>query len=467
VLVATGYAWSTLNQLTTGLNRADVIGAGAQPPLNEQNILLVGLDTRTDAQGNPLPPDVLNQLHAGSAADGGDTTDTMIVIHLPAGGGQATAISLPRDSYVNISGGYGKHKINSAYTYGKTAATAQLKAQGESGARLQTDSDQSGAKTAIATVEQFTGLTITHYAAVNLAGFASLSQAVGGVPVCLTGPVHDSYSGANFPAGTQTISGAQALAFVRQRHGLPNGDLDRIKRQQAFMASMAKTVLSAGTLADPATVGNLVAAVKQAIVIDTNWDVLGFAQQLQGMSAGRIRFVTIPVVNISLATPSDGDAVEVDPAQVQTFVRDQVAGSSGAPSPSSGSTPPAPGSTAPAPGPVVDVRNASGVTGLAAQVQRTLTAAGFGQGTVANTAHRSSSVVHYGPGDRTQAQRVAQLLGGMPVSADDTLTPGQLRVYLGADYSASSSPTSVRPAAFVRPLATPPPITAGGVTCVN
>ena len=84
-----------------------------------------------------------------------------------------------------------------------------------------------GARTAIGAVEGLTGLTITHFAAVNLAGFAQISEAIGGVPVCLNKAVDDSFSGAKFSAGQQTVSGPQALAFVRQRHGLPGGDLDR------------------------------------------------------------------------------------------------------------------------------------------------------------------------------------------------------------------------------------------------
>ncbi|MBB4688409.1 LCP family protein [Amycolatopsis jiangsuensis] len=478
VLGGTGYAWSTLHDLTDGLTRADVIGAGESSPLDEQNILLVGLDTRTDAQGNPLPADVLKQLHAGGADDGGDTTDTMIVVHLPAGGGQATAISIPRDSYVRVAGDYGKHKINSAYTYGQTEAKNSLGAKGESGAQLETDAAQAGAKTAIETVQEFTGLTITHYAAVNLAGFYSVSQAVGGVPVCLTETVQDPYSGAHFPAGNQTVAGAKALQFVRQRHGLPNGDLDRIKRQQAFMASMAKTILSAGTLADPGKLNDLIDAVKKAVVVDADWDILGFAQQLHGISAGAIRFVTVPVVNISLKTPSDGDAVEVDPDQVQQFVREQTGGApeSQPNSPSSGSRDPALSSY------VVDVRNSSGGDGLAGRAADKLSAAGYGRGSVDNGTTRKSSIVYYGHAQRTAATKIADALGGMPVASDSSLPENHFRVYLGKDYEdgsggsngdgsgeSSGDDSAVHPSAFTAPAQaqTPPPITAGGVTCVN
>jgi LCP family protein required for cell wall assembly len=333
VLGATGYLWTQLSSLDAGIVTADVIPPAAQvdnddtPPGEPlkvaQNILLVGIDARTDAYGNPLPQNVLDTLHAGGGDDGGDTTDTMIVVHIPAGGAAATAISIPRDSYVDIAGGYGKHKINSAYSRGKNASMSGLRAQGLSGAQLEVAANEAGAKAAIQTVEKFTGLTINHYAAINLAGFDALSQAVGGVEVCLKAPVHDNYSGADFPAGTQTLSGAQALAFVRQRHGLTS-DLDRISRQQAFLAGMAKKVLSAGTFTDPSKLGSLVSAVQGSVVLDKGWDILSFAQQLRGMSSGAIAFATIPVQSLSLSTPSDGDAVKVDPAQVQQFVRTTI-----------------------------------------------------------------------------------------------------------------------------------------------
>jgi LCP family protein required for cell wall assembly len=335
VLGATGYAWSQLAKLDAGIVTANVIEPSARIPGDDspvgeplkvaQNILLVGLDARTDAYGNPLPQNVLDALHAGGSDEGGNTTDTMIVVHIPAGGAGATAISIPRDSYVDIAGGFGKHKINSAYSRGKNASMSSLRAQGLTGAQLEVASNEAGARTAIQTVEKLTGLTINHYAAINLAGFAALSDAVGGVQVCLKAPVHDSYSGANFAEGPQTISGAQALAFVRQRHGLPNGDLDRIARQQAFMSAMAKNLLGAGTLTDPGKLNALISAVQGSVVLDQGWDILSFAQQLRGMSSGAIGFVTIPIQSISLQTPADGDAVKVDPAQVLQFVKTAIA----------------------------------------------------------------------------------------------------------------------------------------------
>jgi LCP family protein required for cell wall assembly len=465
----TWYAWSQLARLE-GLTTANVIGKSV-PPAAEQNILMVGLDTRTDAMGNPLPQDVLDQLHAGGGDDGGDTTDTMIVIHIPAGGGAATAISIPRDSYVQIAGDYGKHKINSAYSYGRNDAYSTLSKQGVKGAELETKAAEAGAKNSIATIQQFTGLEITHYAAVNLAGFYFISQAIGGVPVCLLNPVKDSFSGANFQAGQQTVEGASALAFVRQRHGLPNGDLDRIKRQQAFMSSMAKTVLSAGTLASPSKLNNLIDAVKKAVVIDQGWDVLQFAQQLQGMSTGNIKFVTIPIVSITLQTPHDGDAVQVDPAQVQDFVKQTIAGPSGSTSTSaSGAASPKSidySST------TVDVRNASGVAGLAAGVLDKAVAKGFGRGDTGNATARKASSVNYPSGGKAVAQALATALGGIPLVADDSITDGHVRVILGSDYNTKYGFTGNAAvqlntfAAAAQTSSSNGAITADGVPCIN
>ena len=452
--------WAQEQGLTNGLSRADVLDPGASAAsTGEQNILLVGLDTRTDAKGNPLPQAVLDQLHAGASDDGGDNTDTMIVIHIPAGGGDAVAFSIPRDSYVRLAGGYGKHKINSAYTYAQVAAENQLRAQGVSGAQLNVQAAQAGARNAVQTVEQLTGLTINHFASVNLVGFYDISEAVGGVPVCLNAAVHDSYSGANFPAGQQTISGAQALAFVRQRHGLPNGDLDRIRRQQAFMASMAHSVLSAGTLTDPGKLGALVAAVQKSVTLDQDWDVLAFAQQLRNLSGGKIKFQTIPVGNVDLQT-ADGDAVQVDPTQVQSFIRNAIREPS--------TVAPVTATSTAAPGVVVEVDNASGVTGLAARVAKELTDQGYPDGGTANVSSRRTTVVDYSAGERTAAEDLARLLGNdVSVVSDTALPAGHVRVYLGTGYAGLGATSATTPTTTTSTSAPAPTITAGNQTCVN
>jgi LCP family protein required for cell wall assembly len=326
LLLAGGGIVLAARSIDAGLSRVDVIPTSLGSVVGvDQNILLVGLDTRTDSFGNPLPADELAALHAGGASDGGDNTDSVIVLHLPGNGGSATGFSIPRDSYVDLPDGYGKHKINSAYTYGQNAAHDQLVRSGVTGSQLAVQSGAAGAKVSIGAVESLTGLTITHFAAVNLGGFFDISQAVGGVPVCLNAAVDDSFSGARFPAGPQTVSGAQALAFVRQRHGLPGGDLDRARRQQVFLSSMVHTVLSSDTLTDSTKRNALIAAVDKALTVDRSLDILGLATQLQGVSSGSIGFHTIPIVTASYDTPDDGEAVQVDPAAVQRYIADTIA----------------------------------------------------------------------------------------------------------------------------------------------
>jgi LCP family protein required for cell wall assembly len=476
VLGLTWYGWATVDKLTSGITRFNLIDPTAKNDTGPQNILLVGIDTRTDAQGNPLSADILNQLHAGDATDGGDATDTMIVIHIPAGGAGAVAFSIPRDSYVDLTGGFGKHKINSAYTYAEVAAAKQLRAQGVTGAQLALQSAQAGAKNAVDTVEQFTGLQINHFASVNLVGFYDISQAIGGVQVCLNKATKDPYSGANFPAGVQTISGAQALAFVRQRHNLPNGDLDRIKRQQVFMAAMAHEVLSAGVLTNSSKLNSLISAIQKSITLDQDWDVLSFAQQLQGMSAGQIQFFTIPIVNITYHTVSDGDAVEVDPSAVQSFAQNLVHNADNPPPPppaasaaAKPATPTTTANTAVNAAITAQVYNNTGISGLASGVLAVLTGQGYTSGGTGNGPARTTTVIDYATGDQAAAQQVGQALGGhITMVTSKVVSTGTVRVYLGKDYTGpkgagstakTSTPTGTAP--------TPPAITAGSQNCIN
>ena len=280
-LVATGVAWSVQQHVSTTIVTSNAVTP--HPVLIGQafTALLVGLDARTDANGNPLPPALLDAIHAGPD-EGQLHTDTIILLHVPALPGQpAVAISIPRDSYVPLADGSGKHKINSAYNRGLVAAEKDLKAQGVSGPELDRRGREAGRSALIATVESLTGTAIDHYAEINLAGFVELTDALGGVPVCLNKPVRDTYSGLDLPAGYQTVTGQVALAFVRQRHGLDGGDLDRIARQQAFIAGLTQRLQSEGTLTDPATLSQLLGVVTRHVVIDKGWDLQQAATQVE------------------------------------------------------------------------------------------------------------------------------------------------------------------------------------------
>ncbi|ANN15632.1 LytTR family transcriptional regulator [Amycolatopsis orientalis] len=468
VMGLTGYAWAAMD----GLTFANVgIGSdeGDKPADGARDILLVGLDSRTDAQGNPLSKEVLAQLRAGQA-DGELNTDSLIFVHIPNDGSKAVAISLPRDSYVDIPGGYGKHKINSAYARAMLDERKKLQANGVSDPKeLDQKANEAGAKTLIKTVEKLTGSTIDNYAAINLLGFSEITQAIGGVDVCLNDDVNDQFSGAKFSKGQHTISGVEALGFVRQRHGLPRGDLDRVVRQQVFMAGMARKVLSAGTLTNPGKLNDLITAIKKSVVLNQNWDVFGFAQQMKSLTGGQLEFRTIPIVNIEYKTPEDGVAIQVDPKQVKDFVQ-------GLAGPQPGEQPPPPAES-PNKATTVDVRNSTTKDGLAATVLKQLVDKGFTAGDTATASARKKTVVWVAKGQKEAGQAVADELGGNPtVQEDKSVEAGHVMVFLGSDYKPASGAQgsgSSQNVAGSSAAAPPPeqsdekPITAEGVPCVN
>lgn len=353
LLVGTGYGWAVQRTLADRVVTSDVLSSRTTAPQPDQpfTALLVGLDSRTDASGNPLPPGLLAQLRAGDD-EGQLHTDTIILLHVPAGPNARTvAISIPRDSFVALAdGGNARHKINSAYRRATDDAKAALEAQGVSGPELDRRSRDAGRRALVATVEKFTRLPIDHYAEINLAGFVEMTEAIGGVSVCLKRPEREVRSGVDLPAGPQIVSGADALAFVRQRHGLEGGDLDRIARQQAFLAGLASRMLSTGTLSDPGAVRRLVDAVTRNVVLDRGWNLDRLITQFGRMSEGDIRFVTIPTGTPALDTPVDGIAVQVDTDDVRTFVRDTISATDTAASAAAAAphnpTPSVPGPTA-------------------------------------------------------------------------------------------------------------------------
>jgi LCP family protein required for cell wall assembly len=341
VLAATAMARNAHDQVQQGMTTTPVLSQVATetnaPPKDDgaTDILLVGDDARTDAQGHPLPTSVLTKLR--TQFDAGTNTDTIIVLRIPKNGGKAYAVSIPRDTYVPIPGWH-EDKINGAYGIIQALTAQQLQAAGDSDrADIQQKSRQAGQLALIESVQSLTGIHIDHYAEVNLYGFYLLSQAIGGVPVCLKHATSDKNSGADFRAGVQTVSGADALSFVRQRDNLPNGDLDRIVRQQVFLASAAKKLLSAGTLTDPGALSALAGVVRQSLTTDPGLDIVTFAQQAQSLASGNVEFVTIPVVNDNARSPSGQSIVQVDVNAVHQFVTNLIASS---PPPPTTTTPP-------------------------------------------------------------------------------------------------------------------------------
>ncbi|GAA3559964.1 LCP family protein [Amycolatopsis ultiminotia] len=421
VFAGTAYGYATLSSLED-VTRSNVIDSAGGTSAEERpadgavDILLAGRDSRTDKYGNPLPPEMLRELRAGPSGD--DLTDTLIVLRIPNGQQTVRAFSIPRDSYVSLPGGKGK--INAAFGRAKAAEAAKLRSGGETDAgRIYEDSLTAGRRAARQAVEDLTGVTIDHYAEVNLLSFAEISKAVGGVEVCLNQATSDPDSGARFSKGPQKISGADALAFVRQRKNLPRSDLDRVRRQQVFLASLAREVLSAGTLVDPGKLDGLIDAVKNSVVLDQSWDLLDFVGRMRGLSGGGIRFATVPVVDPDYRyDPADRrkTAVQVDPAQVKAF----AAGLAGVGAPARAT---------------VDVSNAGDVTGLAARVADVLKGKGFVPGATGNAPASRTSLVRYPAALATEAASVAKELGGLTTAESPDVPAGHLQVVLGSVYS--------------------------------
>jgi LCP family protein required for cell wall assembly len=333
VLAVTAYARNIHEQVQQAVNTTPVLAQVATetnaPPKDDgaTDILLVGDDRRTDLNGNPLPASILRQLR--TEANDGLSTDTLILLRIPKDGGRSTAVSIPRDTEVPIPG-FRTDKINAAYGAVKYLTAQRLRAGGEhDDGAVERESDAAGRQALVESVQNLTGLRVDHYAEVSLYGFYLLSKAIGGVPVCLLHATSDPNSGADFRAGPQTVSGSNALSFVRQRDNLPHGDLDRIVRQQVFLASAAKEVLSAGTLLDAGRLAALTAAVQKSVVIDQGWDVFGFVQQAQSLTGGNVEFVTIPVVNPNGRNDRGQSVVVVDPDAVKKFVAGLAASPSG------------------------------------------------------------------------------------------------------------------------------------------
>lgn len=330
VLVAAALGWylhsSVLGRLATSHALAGLGGSGH--PDGDVNVLLMGLDSRRDNQGNDLSPAILQQLHAGSSSDvGGYNTNTLILLHVPADGSRAVALSIPRDDYVNLPEGLGEHKIKEAYGRAKASAENAGRSTGTADrAALEQLGREAGRHAAIDAVQQLLGVTVDHFAEINLAGFYDLANALGGVQVCLREPVRDWYSGADFPAGVQTLNGAQALAFVRQRHGLANGDLDRTHRQQAFLASAVHKLRQSGVFDDLDKVGALLDVARKDVVVDSDFDLLSFMQQAGAVTSGNVTFYTLPIQGFAT---EGGESVNViDPVQVRTVAQRLLAGAS-------------------------------------------------------------------------------------------------------------------------------------------
>ena len=447
---------------------------------DNMNILLIGLDSRKDQDGNDLPSSILKHLHAGDSDDGGYNTNTLILVHVGADN-KVVAFSIPRDDWVAFNGvpGYNHIKIKEAYGLTKQYVAKKLANQGLSSQKeLETKGREAGRAATLRAVRSLTGVPIDYFAEVNLAGFYDLAQTLGGVEVCLNHPVYDSYSGADFPAGRQRLDASQALSFVRQRHGLENGDLDRTHRQQAFISSVIQELQAQGTFTNLDKLKGLMSVARKDVVLSAGWDE-DMIQRLGELAGGGVEFRTLPVVRYDNI---DGQDVNIiDPAAIKA----EVASAIGSSAPT---TTPATTAAEPSPSTVVDVINAGSMGGLATDVSRALKKRGYTAGQVRDrkSGEPSATTIAYGAGAQTDARSVATLLGlDAPNQSDPSIEPGHIRVVVDTNYSmpapdesmdetitttTSSSKASTYGYGNTTTYPSPDqgkPIDGGGVPCVN
>lgn len=292
-VVLSFHAAASLDKMPASSNVALADTAGT-------NWLLVGSDSREG-----LTKAERKELHTGKD-EGSQRTDTIMVIHIDDSG-KPTLVSLPRDSYITIPAHIAldgssvedrKNKINTAYGKG-------------------------GAPLLVETVERNTGLHIDHYMEVGFKGIRDITDAVGGVNMCVPADVTDENSGLNLLAGCQELDGKNALAYVRMRYADPKGDLGRIERQQQFLSSVMKKVATPAVLLNPISMWKLVDAGTGSVNVgdgDSVMDISSLARAMRALSNGNGTLTTVPVSETDANTAAGSSVIWDDAAARDLFV---------------------------------------------------------------------------------------------------------------------------------------------------
>jgi LCP family protein required for cell wall assembly len=405
-----------------------------QTPGNAQNVLLIGSDSRSG-----------DNAKLGGGTDPVGRSDTTILLHLYADHRHAVGVSIPRDSLVDIppcllpDGTWSQPRtnamFNSAFTLGSTATGNPACTQN--------------------TVETLTGLRIDHTIVVNFAGFAAMTQAVGGVPVCLPkdiyqkdlSPSRTTQGKLIYRKGEQKVSGKAALDYVRLRHGIGDGsDIGRTKRQQAFISSLIGQVKNQGF--SPTTLLPLANAATKSLTVDPGLGsagkLLSFATSLKNIDLANIQFLTVPWkysgARIALVHP------DVDNLWATLKEDRTLDGKATTKQTKKKSTPTATASPVNGAGITVAVYNGTTTTGLAARAADLLRAHRFtvtGTAT-ASTQNHATTVVQYGTGLAIHAKTLARLF---PHAQLQPITGARINLITGRDYaSTTTSPTPAAPA---------------------
>jgi LCP family protein required for cell wall assembly len=275
--------WQTVSSIKPGIHLEHLRGTNEPVPQvgsisGAVNLLLTGSDTRAGQGGT------FNDKADLQASSGAGNNDVTMVMHISADHQHATVVSIPRDLLVTIPA--------CPRSNGSVAPAVTL-------AMFNTTLSRGGLSCTVLAAEKLTGLDIQYAAEISFDGVIEMSNAVGGVAVCLANNIDDPYVGLNLPAGEQTIEGAQALAFLRSRHGVGDGsDLGRISDQQLFLSSLMRKISSAGVLSNPITLYSLAnAAVKNMQLSDTLTSpttMVAIALALKNISLANVVFVEYP-----------------------------------------------------------------------------------------------------------------------------------------------------------------------------
>lgn len=447
-LVVSGYANKVFGLASsTGLNGIAINGS---PTVGAMNILIMGLESRTNFEGQTLPESLLTAMHAGNANSvsagevGSQDTDTLILLHIFSGGQKATGISIPRDDLVTYPHptylGVTQGKIDQAYAFAYDQSLSQTINTHDGQSERYKLANEAGQLFEIQTVEAVTGVHIDHFVEANLAGFYYLAKAFHGIEVCVTpapaanglaagANLQDYNSGWNAmqagynlkKGGTQYLHlwAAQALAYVRDRDSLPEIDLDRTKRQQAVIDYAIWKLKNEGAFNDLGTLQSLLNTASQYLVTDSTFNLPDFASNMRALTGSHLKFLTLPISSQEGDYPLNGSTQSVNLISgpyVQQYVKSAFSSSS----PGSGSASKSSKKKVPAALPnssvTVEVYNGSEVNGLAGNISQALTGLGYQAGTVANSTAQTQTVksgtqVFYGAGAAGNASGIASEFG--------------------------------------------------------
>ncbi|WP_435015274.1 LCP family protein [Streptomyces puniciscabiei] len=422
VLASAGIGHAVISSLDAGIARVDAFKDMKNRPRAGQgmNILLVGTDGRdriTDRERR--------QYRLGGVPC--HCTDTMMIVHVSDNRERATVVSLPRDSYAEVP----------AHT-----DVRSRQQQGPHPIKLNAAYAEGGPQLTIRTVENMTHVKIDHYLEVDFTSFMRTVDVLGGVKVCTTTPLKDSYTGLDLGPGTHTLNGGQALQYVRARHVDVASDLGRMKRQQRFLAALIERATSSGVLLNPMRFRDVARAVLGSVRADEGFgtdELLDLGRAMRNFSPSSSEFTTVPIGQMNYDVKGIGSTLKWDQAKADRLfsaLRDDKPLTVDQPQRGHG---PAPAPVAPVdvdPRQIrVQVENGSGTVGLAKRVDAGLAATGFATThlPVTAAAHVPHTVISYDPRWDRSARALAAALPGAELRA----VPGQgplLRVIAGADF---------------------------------